>query len=270
MTPLWVLVPYKSTRAPDNAWTSKELRMTKTTKPIALVTGGNKGIGFEVAKQLAQAGVSVLLGARNTERGSKAVVELTAQGLDVKFIQIDLTDHGSITSAAATIAADYGHLDILINNAGIVDPADGPPSAASLDSVRRIFETNFFGGLAVSQAMIPLLRKSSAGQIVILSSSLGSISMNGSPSSPFYSVQLIGYNASKAALNMLTVQLAQELRADGISVHAVCPGFVDTDLSAHQGDVAPVDAAKLPVELATGVIPAATGRFLDVNGEVSW
>ena len=244
--------------------------MTETTKSIALVTGGNKGIGFEIAKQLARAGVSVILGARDPERGSRAVADLTAEGLDVSFIPIDLTDLGSITSAAATIAADYGHLDTLINNAGIVDPADGPPSTASLDSVRRIFETNFFGGLAVSQAMIPLLRKSGAGQIVILSSSLGSIAMNGDPSSPFYSVQLIGYNASKAALNMLTVQLAQELRADGISVNAVCPGYVDTDLSAHQGNVAPADAARLPVDLVTGVIPAATGRFLDVNGEVRW
>ena len=244
--------------------------MTETTKPIALVTGGNKGIGFEIAKQLAQAGVIVLLGARNSERGSEAVAELAGQGLDVKFIQIDLTDLDSITAAAAAIGSDYGRLDILINNAGIVDAADGPPTKASLDSVRRIFDTNFFGGLAVSQAMTPLLRKASAGQIVILSSSLGSIAMNGDPSSPFYSVQLIGYNASKAALNMLTVQLAQELKADGISVNAVCPGYVDTDLSGHQGNVAPADAAKLPVQLVTGVAPAGTGRFLDVNGEVRW
>ena len=244
--------------------------MAETAKRVALVTGANKGIGFETSRQLAQAGISVLLGARDLGRGDAAANELSAQGLDVTYLPIDVSDAQSISSAADTIAGKHGRLDILVNNAGIVDPEDGPPSRASIAAARRIFETNFFGVLAVTQTLLPMLHSSSAGQIVMMSSSLGSIAMNGDPSSPFYSVQLAGYNASKAALNMLTVQLAQELKEAGICVNAACPGYVDTDLSAHQGQVAPADAAKLPVRLALGGFPGSSGKFYDVNGEVRW
>ena len=244
--------------------------MVDNSKRLALVTGANKGIGYETSKQLAEAGISVLLGARDPARGSAAAEELNAQGLDVTYFPIDVTDAESITNAADLLANQYGRLDILVNNAGIVDPEDGPPSTAAVAAARRIFEVNFFGVLAVTQALIPALRSSAAGQIVMMSSSLGSIAMNGDPSSPYYSVQLAGYNASKAALNMLTVQLAQELKSAGISINAACPGYVDTDLSAHQGYVAPADAAKLPVKLALGEYAGSSGKFYDVNGEVSW
>ena len=126
---------------------------------IALVTGANKGIGREIARQLAEAGVTVIIGARDPERGKEAATELTSRGFPAESIEIDLNDEATITAAAEQIAAEHGRLDILVNNAGIVDAPDGPPTAASTTAARRIMETNFIGTLAVTQAMLPLLRK---------------------------------------------------------------------------------------------------------------
>ncbi|MFZ4215575.1 SDR family NAD(P)-dependent oxidoreductase, partial [Pantoea endophytica] len=165
----------------------------------------------------------------------------------------------------------HGQLDILVNNAGIVDAADGPPSISSLDSVRRILETNFIGTLAVTQAMLPLLRKAPAARIVNLSSSLGSLTVNSDPTSPYYDARLIGYNASKAALNMLTVQLAQELRDTSIVVNSVSPGYVRTDLTGHNGLLSPEEGARLPVQYAllTGN-DAVSGAFVEASGPTPW
>lgn len=240
------------------------------TKRIALVTGGNKGIGFEIARQLAEAGVTVLIGARNPERGKKAAADLSSAGLPVENIEIDLNDEVTIAAAAEQIAATHGRLDILINNAGIVDANDGPPITASTTSVRRIMETNFIGTLAVTQAMLPLLRKSEAGRIVNLATTLGSLTINGDPSSPYYSSRLIGYNASKAALNMLTVQLAAELQDTPIVVNSVCPGYVKTDLTGNNGFMTPEEGAKLPVEYALQGDNAVSGRFVEPDGNTPW
>jgi NAD(P)-dependent dehydrogenase (short-subunit alcohol dehydrogenase family) len=237
---------------------------------IALVTGANKGIGLEIARQLAQAGVSVIIGARDAERGEAAVKDLSSQGLDATFVQLDLLDEASITAAAATISGEHGRLDILVNNAGIVDWDDGVPSRASVQAVRRVVETNFFGTLAVTQAMLPLLRESTAARIVNLSSALGSLAMNGDPSSPYYSAQLIGYNASKAALNMLTVQLSEELRHSPHVVNSVSPGYVKTDLTRHNGFLTPEQAAKTPVQFALLGDDAVSGRFVGAGGETAW
>lgn len=154
----------------------------------------------------------VILGARDPARAQSAMDDLAAQGLKARTVQLDLTDEASIVAAASIIGEDHGRLDILVNNAGIFDFADAPPSTASLAAVRRVMDTNFIGTLAVTQAMLPLLRKAPAGRIVNLSSSLGSLALNGDPTSTYYSARYIGYNASKAALNMLTVQLREELR----------------------------------------------------------
>lgn len=237
---------------------------------IALVTGANKGIGLEIARQLAQAGVSVIIGARDPGRASKAVDTLSSEGLQVRSVALDLTDHASIAAAAETIRAEHGRLDILVNNAGIVDAEDGPPSSAVPDAARRIMETNFVGTLAVTQAMLPLLRLSSAARIVNLSSSLGSLTVNGDPASPYYSARLIGYNASKAALNMLTVQLAQELRHTPHVINSVCPGYVKTDLTGHNGFMTAEEGAKLPVEYALLGGDAVSGRFVEASGETPW
>lgn len=240
------------------------------TNRIALVTGANKGIGLEIARQLAQAGVSVIIGARDPARAQAAVDDLSSQGLKAQSVSIDLTDHGTIAAAADTIRAEHGRLDILVNNAGIVDAEDGPPTASSAEAARRIMDTNFVGTLAVTQAMLPLLRKAPAARIVNLSSSLGSLSVNGDPTSPYYSARLIGYNASKAALNMLTVQLAQELRDTPIVVNSVSPGFVKTDLTGHNGYMTPEEGAKLPVQYALLGENAVSGRFVEAGGETPW
>ena len=237
---------------------------------IALVTGANKGIGLAIARQLAEAGVCVIIGARDAERGEAAAKDLSSQGLDVTFVQLDLLDEASIEAAAAAISHQHGGLDILVNNAGIVDWSDGVPSRASLQAVRRVMETNFFGALAVTQAMLPLLRKSAAARIVNLSSALGSLAGNGDPSSPYYSAQLIGYNASKAALNMLTVQLSQELRGAPHVVNSVSPGYVKTDLTGDAGFLTPDQGAKIPVKFALLGADAVSGRFVQADGETPW
>lgn len=237
---------------------------------IALITGANKGIGLEIARQLGQTGVTVLVGARDATRGEAAAATLREDGIDARFEQLDVRDAASIAAAAARIDATHGRLDILVNNAGINDGADGPPASASLDAARRVFDTNFFAPLAVTQALLPLLKKAPAARIVNMSSSLGSMTLNADQSSPYYGVRPIGYNASKAALNMLTVQLAEDLRASGILVNAACPGYVATDLNGHRGRLTTGEAAKTPVRLALLADQQITGQFLSAAGSVPW
>lgn len=236
-------------------------------KRIALVTGANKGIGLEIARQLTQAGISVIIGTRDEERGEAAVGVLAAQGLFAEFVKLDIDDHATIARAAAWVENEHGSLDILVNNAGIFDFSDAPPSRASVDAVRRVMEVNFIGALAVSQAMLPLLRAAPAGRIVNLASSLGSLTLNADPNSAYYSQQYIGYNASKAALNMLTIQLSEELRGTGIVVNSVSPGFVKTDLTGY-GSMTPEEGARLPVQYALG--GSETGLFVEPNGRTPW
>lgn len=240
------------------------------TKRIALVTGANKGIGLEITRQLAQSGVRVLMGARDPERGRDAAARLSEAGLDVETIEIDLDDETTIAAAAQEIAATHGRLDILVNNAGMVDAADGPPSTAAISAARKLMEINFIGALAVTQAMLPLLRRSQAGRIVNLSTTLGSLAINGDPASPYYEARLIGYNASKAALNMLTVQLAAELKHTSIVVNSVAPGYVRTDLTGHNGFMTPEEGARLPVEYALLGDGAVSGRFVEPAGNAPW
>jgi NAD(P)-dependent dehydrogenase (short-subunit alcohol dehydrogenase family) len=237
---------------------------------VALVTGANKGIGLEIARQLAQQGISVLLGARNVQRGTDAASELVSGGLDVTFLQLDVCDEASIAAAAATIASEHGRLDLLVNNAGIFDFDDGAPSHAPLATVRAAVETNFIGTLALTQAMLPLVRAAAAGRIVNVSSALGSLTLNGDPTSPFYSARAIGYNASKAALNMLTVQLGAELADTPIVVISVSPGFVKTDLTGGAGMLTPAEAATTVVGFALIDDDAVSGRFVNASGELPW
>ena len=147
--------------------------MATSSKKIALVTGANKGIGFEIARQIGRTGTTVLLGARNKPAGEKAAAMLAGEGLATHFIAVDVTDHNSVSAAAAAITNEFGRLDILVNNAGISDPADGPVPTACLDAVERVLRTNFLGALAVTQAMLPLLRKAPSARIVNVSSGLG-------------------------------------------------------------------------------------------------
>ncbi len=243
--------------------------MTDTNR-IALVTGANKGIGLEIARQLAKVGVTVLMGARDLQRGQAAAGELAQAGLAVEAIEVDLNNEATIAAAAAAISSRHGRLDILVNNAGVVDAEDGPPTVATVAAARRLMETNFLGTLAVTQAMLPLLRRSKAGRIVNLSTTLGSLAVNGDPTSPYYEARLMGYNASKAALNMLTVQLAAELKNTPIVVNSVAPGYVKTDLTGGNGFMTPEEGARLPVEYALLGADVVSGRFVAPDGPVAW
>ena len=244
--------------------------MQSQTSRIALITGANKGIGLEIARQLGKADHRVLLGARDASLGEAAASVLKTEGIDVCFIHIDLSKPATIRGAAVTIDADYGRLDVLVNNAGIADRADGPPSKTSIDAVRRIFDTNFFGTLAVTQAMLPLLRKSSSGRIVNVSSGLGSLGHNGDPSWEFAQAKFLGYNSSKAALNMLTVQLAAELQDAGIKVNSADPGFTATDLNAHRGRQTIPEGAAAAVRLALLPDDGPTGGFFSASNTEPW
>ena len=240
-------------------------------KKIALVTGGNKGIGFEICRNLAGAGCTVLLGARNAQRGQQAVRQLEQAGVeDIHFIEIGVTMQHTIKAAAEQIESRYGRLDILLNNAGVNLPGDGLPGAADPAVVQRIFDTNFFGALRVAHTMLPLLRKSPAGRIVNISSGLGSLTYNSDPAWAGYDWKLIGYNASKAALNMLTVHLAYEVRDTKIKVNSANPGFTKTDLNDNAGTQPVEVGAVAAMRLALLDDDGPTGQSFSKDGPAPW
>ena len=239
------------------------------TKKIALITGANKGIGFEVARQMAKSGWTVLAAARNEEVGEKAVATLRAEGLDVHFFRIDLDEHQTATIASEAIHAKFGRLDLLINNAGVSGKADGPPSKVSLSDVETVMRTNFLGSVAVTQAMLPLLQRAEKAQIINVSSELGCISQQNDPAWKYFPVKVLAYCASKAALNMLTVQLAYEFRDANISVNSVNPGYTATDLNGHSGSQTVEEGAAEIVRVALLDAPP-TAKFLETGGELAW
>jgi NAD(P)-dependent dehydrogenase (short-subunit alcohol dehydrogenase family) len=243
--------------------------MPSSSKKIALVTGANKGIGFEIARQIGRSGATVLLGARNKLAGEKAAAMLAGEGLAAHFIAIDVADRDSV-SAAAAITNEFGRLDILVNNAGISAPDDGCPSTASLDAIERVLRTNFLGAVAVTQAMLPLLRKAPAARIVNVSSGLGSLTQNGDPAYSSAATKLIGYSASKVALNMFTVQLAYELRDTAMKVNSADPGYTATDLNGHRGPQTIPEGAAEAIRLALLPDDGPTGTYSDSKGIVPW
>jgi NAD(P)-dependent dehydrogenase (short-subunit alcohol dehydrogenase family) len=244
--------------------------MQSSSQKIALITGANKGIGFEIARQIGRSGVTVLLGARNNAAGAEAAAKLTGEGIAAHFILIDVADPASIETAASVIKAGFGRLDILVNNAGINDPGDGPALAAQLDAVERVWRTNFLGVLAVTQSMLPLLRESPAARIVNVSSGLGSLTLNADPTQPYAEVKLIGYSASKAALNMLTVHLAYLLRDTTIKVNSADPGYTATDLNGHRGTQTIPEGAAEAIRLALLAESGPTGTYSNSKGILPW
>lgn len=236
---------------------------------VALVTGANKGLGFEIAKQLAAAGLRVWLGARDPALGEASAADLRALGGDVRYVQIDLLDTAVIAAAAETVGAEGGALDVLVNNAGVVSKGDGPPGKADPAAVRRAFDTNFFGTLAVTQAMLPLLRRSASASIVNQSSSIGSLTLQSDPDWVYAQVKPMGYAAAKASLNMLTIQLAAELREHGICVNSVNPGLVRTDLNGRTRGVPVEEGARPAVQMALSP-GGRTGSFIGPDGPEPW
>jgi NAD(P)-dependent dehydrogenase (short-subunit alcohol dehydrogenase family) len=237
---------------------------------IALITGANKGIGFEVARQLGAEGVTVLIGARNPRLGEAAEARLKADGSDAHFLELDVTKPETIARAAEWIRAQFGRLDILVNNAGIHAKGDGPPGVVDPDAVRGALDVNFFGALAVTQAMLPLVRNAPSGRIVMVSSGLGSITCNADPNWSFAAIKRMGYNGSKTLLNMMTVQLAWELRDTPIKVNAVNPGYTATDLNGNSGTQTVAEGAAETVRQSIVPDDAPTGRFFETGGVVPW
>ena len=246
-------------------------------KPIALVTGANQGIGLQIARELAANGFTVLVGSRNLERGEEAAKNI---GADARALQLDVTDQASIAAAAECIRIELGRLDLLVNNAAISHA--GKPgrslaemlqssraSVASLDEVRAVFETNVFGVIAVTQAMLPLLREAPAGRIVNVTSGVGSLTLNADPNFPYRSGFGVVYAASKTALNAITLSFAIELESTNIKVNAASPGFTATALNNFEGIETIEQGARNPVRVALDT-NGPTGTFTSADGPLPW
>ena len=244
-------------------------------KKIALITGANKGIGLETARQLGQIGYTVLIGARDEKRGKEAETTLRGENLDARFVHLDVDDAATHERAAKFVADTFGKLDVLINNAAIsIDGGEiTKPQTASettLETYRKTFDTNFFGTIAVTQAFLPLIKKSDAGRIVNLSSILGSLTMNSDANGEFYHFKVPAYGTSKTALNAFTVQLAYELRDTKIKVNAAHPGYVKTDMGGAGAFLEVAEGAKTSVALATLPPDAPSGKFVYMGKNVPW
>jgi NAD(P)-dependent dehydrogenase (short-subunit alcohol dehydrogenase family) len=245
---------------------------------IALITGASKGIGKETARRLGALGMTVLVGARDAGRGQAAASELRDLGADARHLQLDVTDQQSLDAAREVIDTTYGRLDVLVNNAGIsleqADDIRGVPSAVPVAILRATYETNVFGVVAVTNTLLPLLRRSRAGRIVNVSSTMGSCAAWADPDSPQrrYAPPLLAYDSSKAALNAITVHHAAELAGTPVKVNAASPGYVATDLNNHRGTLQPEDEGSVAVivRLATLGPDGPTGAFLSDEGPAPW
>ncbi len=248
-------------------------------KPVALVTGANQGIGHQIAKDLVAHGFIVLVGSRNLARGETAAEDI---GPEAHALQIDVTSQASIAAAAKRIRDTFGRLDVLVNNAAIAHTGRRPdmtvedyakstrPSVVSLDEMRAVWETNVFGVLAVTQAMLPLLREAPQARIVNVSSGMGSLTLNSDPANPYRAIFGPVYPASKTALNAVTIAMAIELESTGIKVNAACPGFTKTNLNNYAGTQSVEEGAREPVHLALLGPDGPTGTFSNASGPLPW
>jgi NAD(P)-dependent dehydrogenase (short-subunit alcohol dehydrogenase family) len=241
-----------------------------TTTKTALVTGANRGIGHEIARQLAETGHEVWLGSRDEKRGEEAAVKLRAKGHKVHVLPLDVTDDASVAQAAKSLATQTGKLDVLVNNAGIADGFTYAPHEEPIANVKHVYEVNVFGPIRVTQAFVPLLKAASGAQVVMISSELGSISALLDAGSEFYGVNSLGYNSSKTALNAAVISFAKALEPHGIKVNAVDPGFTATDMNGGQGYRSVGQAAEIPLALANGKMNGVTAAFLNHNGKLGW
>jgi len=243
-----------------------------TANKVALITGANKGLGFEMARQLGKAGVTVVLAARDPQKGEAAAEKLRSDGIDAQFVKLDVTNKEDHTAAAAFLEQKFGRLDILINNAGISAEGlgTGKASKTTPDVIHRTFETNFFAPVALTQAMLPLLMKSDAGRIVNMSSILGSQTLHADPKSPIYDFKSLSYDASKTALNSFTIHLAHELKDTKIKVNSAHPGWVKTDMGTDAAPMEIPEGGKTGVELALLGEDGPTGGFFHLGNTLPW
>ncbi len=246
---------------------------TDKNKKVALVTGANRGIGLETARQLAQKGISVIVAARSLAAAQETEMKLKAEGLDVFAVKLDVTSAEDRKAAAKIVSEKFGKLDILINNAG-VGAEDGMFAGKTIETteqeLQKVFGTNLFSVIALTREFIPLLKKSAAGRIVNLSSILGSLTMHADPKSPIAGIKAFAYDASKTALNAFTIHLAAELRGTNIKVNSAHPGWVKTEMGTDKAPMEIVDGAKTSVELALLGPDGPNGRFIHMGQELPW
>lgn len=242
-------------------------------KLVALITGANKGIGLETARQLGKRNITVVLGARDLAKAETAANHLQAEGIEALAIKLDVTRDEDRKFAAEFVDKHFGKLDILINNAGIMveDSWSGnDTSTVSSEALRQTFETNFFAPILLTQILLPLLRKASAARIVNLSSIMGSLAHHSDPKSPIFGMKPFGYDSSKTALNAFTVHLAHELRDTGIKVNSAHPGWVKTEMGTDAAPMSVVEGAKTSVELATLPADGPTGKYVHLGSTLPW
>ena len=228
---------------------------------VALVTGANKGLGYEIARRLAVEGLVVYLGARDEDLGHEAAEELRLEGMDIRVLKLDVTKQAEVEAAVARVETESGRLNVLVNNAGVLLELGTPVTETSVDQFRETYDVNVFGAIALTVACIPLLRRSAPARVVNMSTPLGSLSLLADPESHFAGRAMLAYSTSKAALNCATVVYANALRDDGVLVNAAWPGFVATDLNRNRGMRTAEQGAELPVELALLPANGPTGGF---------
>jgi NAD(P)-dependent dehydrogenase (short-subunit alcohol dehydrogenase family) len=244
-------------------------------KQIAFITGGNRGLGFQTALELKDV-AKVIIGSRDLKQGEEAVEKLRAAGVDADVLQFDVTQPRDYQAAFDYLNSRYGRLDILVNNAGIAAgsfPGTGPEHSTGQvtpELLHRVFETNFFAPVALTQVLLPLLKKSPAARIVNLSSILGSLTLHATPGSPIYDVKSFAYDASKSALNAFTIHLAHELRGTSIKVNSAHPGWVKTDMGGPQAPMELEEGGKTSAALATLPDNGPTGGFFHLGKPLPW
>jgi NAD(P)-dependent dehydrogenase (short-subunit alcohol dehydrogenase family) len=236
---------------------------------IALVTGANKGIGFEIAAGLGALGWSVGVGARDAQRRDAAVEKLRANGTDAFGVPLDVTDDASVAAAAALVEERAGRLDVLVNNAAITGGVPQEPTTVDPATIRTVLETNVLGVVRVTNAMLPLLRRSASPRIVMMSSGVGSLTRQTGPAGEVGPISA-AYAPSKTMLNAVVIQYAKELRGTDILINAACPGYVATDLNGHRGTRTPEQGAAIAIRLATLPDDGPTGGFFEDAGVVPW
>ena len=241
---------------------------------IALITGANRGLGFETAKQLGQQGVTVILGARSLSAATEAADELKQQGIDAYGIQLDVTNDADRKAAAQYIQQKFSKLDILINNAGVSAKGaslfENKTVETTAEEFEYVFGTNLFAQVYLTNELLPLIKKSDAGRIVNLSSVLGSLTLHALKDSPIAGMKRLSYNASKTALNVFTNHLAVELEGTNIKVNSAHPGWVKTDMGTDAADLEITEGAKTSVALALIGEDGPNGRFIHLGEELPW
>lgn len=245
--------------------------MSTAAVKIALVTGANKGLGFETSRQLAKLGTTVLMASRSSTRGKAAAKTLRDEGLNAEFIRLDVTKPEQIRKAATEIRRRYGKLDILVNNAGTsVDGAHGANSTETISpkALRNTFDVNFFGLVELTQKLLPLIKKSVAGRIVNVASILGSMTIHSRPGGMSY--KPFAYDASKTCVNVFTIHLAAALAGTNVKVNSAHPGWVKTDMGGPGAPLSPEAGARTAVRLATLGANGPTGKFFHGDDELPW